>query len=95
MVLLLLECSGCAVPPVGEDSRSLYHLEKLKKRQLSMLSMDSILAPLINADNQKLKLIKDSCKEVIPCTSGNANRSQCCLSSNNQITITNFRFVFS
>lgn len=65
MVLLLSEHSGCAVPSAGGDSHSLYHLEKLKKRQLGMLSMDSILAPLINADNQKLKLIKDGCKEVV------------------------------
>lgn len=47
------------------EGHSLYHLQELKKRQLSKLNIDSILAPLINVDNHKLEIIKNSCKEVV------------------------------
>lgn len=57
--------SGCAVSPVGGEGHSLYHLQEFKKRQLRKLNADSILAPLINVDNPKLEIIKNSDKEVV------------------------------
>lgn len=67
LLLFLLEHSLAVLfLYVGGDSHSLYHLQKLKKRQLHMLSTDSILAPLSNTDNQKLEL-KTVARQLLPC----------------------------
>lgn len=45
------------------EGHSLYHLQELKKRELSKLNIDHNLAPLINVDN--LEITKISCKKVV------------------------------
>lgn len=50
---------------LGGEGHSLYHLQELRKTKLSKLNIDSNLAPLINIDIHKLKIIKSSCKKVV------------------------------
>lgn len=65
LLLFLLEHSGCAISSVGGEGHSFYHLQELKKRQLTKLNIDSILEPLINVDKHKWEIIKKSCKGVV------------------------------
>lgn len=57
--------SGCAFSSIGGEGHSSYHLRELKKRQLSKLNMDSVLAPLNNVGNHNLEMMKNSCKGVV------------------------------
>lgn len=50
---------------LGGEGHSLYHLQELRKTKLSKLNIDSNLAPLINIDIHKLKIIKSSCKKAV------------------------------
>lgn len=58
--------SGCAVSSVGGEGHSLYHLQKLKKRQLCKMNIDSILAPLISVDNEKPEITKAVARKLLP-----------------------------